>query len=86
VRSDELWLFHRGGPLRLLLGGNGEHPRPEPHEVLLGAAVERGECPQVLVAGGTWQAARHAEPGATEPVLVSCVVCPGFEFADFELG
>ncbi len=86
MRSDELWLLHRGGPLRLLLGGSGEHPGPEPGEVLLGAAVELGERPQVLVPGGTWQAARHAGAGPTEPVLVSCVVCPGFEFADFELG
>ncbi|WP_276617625.1 cupin domain-containing protein [Streptomyces coryli] len=26
VRSDELWLWHRGGPLLLSLGGTGERP------------------------------------------------------------
>ncbi len=85
VRSDELWLFHRGGGLRLLSGGTGEAPDPEPREIVLGARVEHGQRPQVLVPGGTWQAARHAQPEPTEPVLVSCVVAPGFEFADFEL-
>ncbi len=29
VRSDELWLWHRGGPLDLLLGGDGEAPDAE---------------------------------------------------------
>jgi predicted cupin superfamily sugar epimerase len=32
------------------------------------------------VRGGCWQAARPAGP---EEVLVSCVVAPGFDFADF---
>jgi uncharacterized protein len=36
----------------------------------------------VLVPGGVWQA---AAPGGTEPVLVSCVVSPGFDFADFRM-
>jgi uncharacterized protein len=74
VRSDELWLWHRGGPLVLSLGGA---------ELTLGPDVEAGHRPQVLVPGGTWQSAR---PAGTEPVLVSCVVAPGFDFADFRLG
>ncbi len=82
VRSDELWLWHRGGPLTLLLGGAGERPEQQPHVVTLGAAVERGEVPQALVPGGSWQAAR---PAAGSGVLVSCVVSPRFDFADFEL-
>jgi predicted cupin superfamily sugar epimerase len=82
VRSDELWLWHRGGPLTLLLGGTGDRPS-EPHATIaLGPRVEVGERPQALVPAGRWQAARPAGP---EPVLVSCVVAPGFEFADFEM-
>lgn len=38
--------------------------------------------PQVLVPGGTWQSARLLGP---DPALVTCVVSPGFDFADFEL-
>jgi predicted cupin superfamily sugar epimerase len=76
VRSDELWLWHSGGPLTLSLGGDGPDPG-EPQAVVLGA-----DRPQVLVPGGVWQA---AEPAGAEPVLVSCVVAPGFEYADFRL-
>jgi predicted cupin superfamily sugar epimerase len=38
--------------------------------------------PQVLVPAGVWQS---AFPAGAEPVLVSCVVSPGFDFADFRL-
>ncbi|WP_256105014.1 cupin domain-containing protein [Streptomyces sp. ODS05-4] len=82
VRSDELWLWHRGGPLVLALGGAGEMPSDRPEKLVLGAAVESGEHPQVLVPAGCWQA---AEPLGDEPVLVSCVVAPGFAYEDFEL-
>ncbi|WP_460368287.1 cupin domain-containing protein, partial [Actinocorallia lasiicapitis] len=45
----------------------------------LGPDVERGQAPQAIVPAGVWQAARS---GADE-TLVSCVVSPGFDFADF---
>lgn len=38
--------------------------------------------PQQLVPPHAWQSATLAGP---EPALVSCVVSPGFDFADFEL-
>ncbi|WP_131742565.1 cupin domain-containing protein [Actinomadura roseirufa] len=80
VRSAEVWLWHRGGPLTLRLGGGGERPAAAPAEVVLGADLAAGEVPQAVVPAGHWQAARPA--GARE-VLVSCVVSPGFDFADF---
>ncbi|MFC0551822.1 cupin domain-containing protein [Planotetraspora thailandica] len=79
VRSDEVWFWHRGGPLRLVLGGTGERPGDE-QVITLGPDVENGQVPQALVPAGTWQAAR---PAGDEGVLVSCVVSPGFDFADF---
>ncbi len=82
VRGAELWLWHRGGELTLLLGGAGEVPVSDPERVRVGPAVERGQAPQAVVPPGTWQAAR---PAHDEAVLVSCVVSPGFDFADFEL-
>jgi predicted cupin superfamily sugar epimerase len=82
VRSDELWLWHRGGPLILSLAGTGNEPG-ETQEVILGPDVSTGQCPQVLVPAGTWQA---AAPAAGTEVLVSCVVAPGFDFADFRMG
>lgn len=83
VRSDELWLWHSGGPLTLRLGGAGATPEPDPVEVLLGADVAAGQRPQVLIPGRVWQA---AVPAGDQPVLVSCVVAPGFDFDDFQLG
>ncbi|MFI5908745.1 cupin domain-containing protein [Dactylosporangium sp. NPDC051541] len=82
VRSDELWFWHSGGPLTLRLGGSGDRPGPDPTEVVLGADVAGGQHPQVLIPGGVWQA---AAPAADQPVLVSCVVAPGFDFQDFRL-
>jgi uncharacterized protein len=82
VRSDEVWLWHRGGPLTLELGGTGDRPETD-ETVTLGPDVENGRRPQAVVPGGTWQAAR---PAGDEEVLVSCVVAPGFDFADFRAG
>ena len=81
VASDELWLHHTGGALDLALGGPGGEPS-EPERVVLGTDVAAGQRLQVLVPAGCWQSAR---PAGGEPVLVSCVVSPGFDFADFEL-
>ncbi|MQA94512.1 MAG: cupin domain-containing protein [Streptosporangiales bacterium] len=81
VRSDEVWLHHAGGPLELLLGGTAGEPA-EPRTSVLGTDLAAGHRPQLLVPAGTWQAARPS-PTATEPTLVSCVVSPGFDFADF---
>src|SRR5204863_7898439 len=61
VRSDELWLWHRGGPLTIRFGGDGELPGEVTGTVL--ASVR----PQVLVPAGVWQA---AAPAGGEPVLV----------------
>ena len=76
VRSDELWLWHSGGPLELRLGGAGDAPA-DGEVTLLGPTR-----PQVLVPAGVWQS---AVPAAHDAVLVSCVVAPGFDFADFRM-
>jgi uncharacterized protein len=81
VRSDELWFWHGGGPLTLRLGGGGDEPAAG-SAVLLGGDLDAGQQPQVLVRGGVWQC---AAPAGQAPVLVSCVVAPGFDFADLRL-
>jgi predicted cupin superfamily sugar epimerase/uncharacterized protein (DUF952 family) len=80
VRSDEVWLWHAGGPLTLLLGGAGPRPAEEPSVVTLGPDLAGGQRPQQVVRAGGWQSAR---PAGAQEVLVSCVVAPGFDFADF---
>ncbi|MFI6830175.1 MULTISPECIES: cupin domain-containing protein [unclassified Kribbella] len=78
VRSAEIWLWHSGGPLTLEYGET-----PETAEaVTLGPDVRAGQRPQVVIPPNAWQAARPADD---EPVLVSCVVSPGFDFADFRM-
>ena len=79
VRSDELWLWHHGGPLELRLGGRGDDPE-DSERFILGPDVASGQVFQAVVPGGTWQTAR---PSGDAEVLVSTIVSPGFDFADF---
>lgn len=78
VRSAELWLHHRGSPLVLEFGPEIGHTATH----LLGPDIEQGQQPQLVVPPGHWQRARPRDP---EPTLVSCIVVPGFDFADFAL-
>ncbi|MDX6327979.1 MAG: uncharacterized protein QOI83_362 [Streptomycetaceae bacterium] len=64
------------------LGGQGGTPNEAGAvEAMAGGGIERGEQPQFLVPGGSWQT---AEPAGEEPVLVTCVVAPGFDYEDYE--
>ena len=78
VRSAELWMYHRGSPLLLEVG----QEQDDATTLVLGSDLAAGEQPQLLVPPGHWQRAR---PRDDEPTLVSCVVVPGFDFADFAL-
>jgi len=79
VVSDELWMAHTGA-VGLEYGGAGAVPSPA-HRVVVGGDVDAGERPQALVPAGVWQ---RTLPGPAD-ALVSCLVSPGFDFADFEL-
>jgi len=81
VHSDELWLWHSGSPLLLVLGGTEDQPESR-KEIIVGPDVASGQHLQALVPAGEWQMAR---PLGDEPVLVSCIVSPGFHFDDFRL-
>lgn len=76
VRSDEIWLAHTG-VVTVELGGAGPVPDPAAGSFLRVAPDE----PQGLVPAGVWQRTLPADSDA----LVSCLVSPGFDFADFEL-
>ncbi len=79
VTSDEVWLAHEG-TVRLQLGGDAEAAEDGAvHEV--GADVEAGQEPEVVVPAGHWQ---RTLPGDRD-ALVRCLVSPGFDFADFTL-
>lgn len=81
VLSDELWLYHSGGPLELTLGGTGAGPE-EGEKIVLGMDLEKGQTPQALVPASVWQTAR---PLSGEPTFVTCIVAPAFHYDDFKL-
>jgi predicted cupin superfamily sugar epimerase len=79
VRSDEVWIAQHG-VVALELGGDG--PAPVAAGVrIVGVDAGAGQEPQVVVPAGVWQRTLTS----TADALVSCVVSPGFDFADFEL-
>lgn len=81
VYSDELWMWHSGSPLLLTLGGTESTPEKRT-EIIVGPDVLAGHQPQALVPATEWQ---MSEVLGDEPVLVSCVVAPGFHYDDFML-
>ncbi|GAB3649528.1 cupin domain-containing protein [Hymenobacter agri] len=78
IKSDELWFFHQGQPLEILLLTDGQLSR-----IVLGNDLAAGAVPQAMVPANTWFAAHL--PQRTGYALVSCTVAPGFDFQDFEL-
>lgn len=75
VTADEVWSWHEGGPLELLLAP-ADCPRVERHRL---GPVAGGQQPAATVPAGWWQAARPLGDYA----LCGCTVAPGFEFEDF---
>lgn len=65
VRSDELWLWHRGGPLELLLGGDGERPEEAP-----ALADPRVECADLVAWLGSTERTFAVEVPRGEPDVV----------------
>ena len=79
LRSDELWHFYDGSPLRLhILGRGGGYSAP-----VLGRKQGRGSRFQYVVPQGAWFGAEVIEPDSFS--LIGCTNAPGFDFADFEL-
>ena len=74
LKSDEIWYFHAGGPLKLFLLEGPSKAR----------VIELGTGRfQAVIPKGTWFAACPAPRSRYS--LVSCSVSPGFDFSDFEL-
>ena len=74
VRSDEVWMYMAGDPLEIVLLGG------ETASVTIGPP-DTGFEPLTVVPADTLQGA-HTLGKFT---LVSCLVAPGFDFADFVL-
>ena len=81
LATDELWHFHDGDPLELLL----LHPDRSSEEVVLGRDLDAGQHPQYRVPAGTWMGATPAGADAAWS-LIGNTLAPGFEYADYEAG
>ncbi len=78
VDAAEIWHFYTGSPIALSISAKSDGPATD---YLLGPDLGAGQCPQILVEAGHWQAA-HAPQGWA---LMGCTVSPGFQFDGFEL-
>lgn len=78
LQSDEIWYFHVGSPLHIhILRPNGRYEKKE-------LSINDTGALSVIIEAGAWFAAEI--PSCLGFSLSSCVVAPGFEFAEFELG
>lgn len=80
LTGPEVWFFHDGDPAELTL----LHPGGRCEIVTLGHDLAAGHVPQVVVAGGVWQACSVAPGGAWS--LFGTAMAPGFDVGDFTLG
>jgi len=80
VASSEIWIWNGQGTVELELGGDGDEPETD-ETALLGGRLLRGERSQVIIPENVWQRTMPSD----EDALVSCVVSPGFDFADFSM-
>ncbi|ARO15053.1 cupin superfamily protein [Ketogulonicigenium robustum] len=78
VDAAEIWLYHAGAPLTLSMAADTNGPAVD-HT--LGADLQAGQAPQLIVPPHHWQAAR----AQGDWTLVSCTVSPGFSFDRWEL-
>src|SRR5262245_26316351 len=80
LAHDEVWHFHAGDPLRLVL----LRPDGSDEEVILGGDVLGGHAVQYVVPAGVWQAGELVAGGRW--ALFGCTMAPGFTPEFFEGG
>ncbi|WAH36000.1 cupin domain-containing protein [Alicyclobacillus dauci] len=81
LKSDEIWYFHSGTALTVHViapdGTYSKHP--------LGLGLSNGEEPQICIPRNHIFGATVNATTPDDYAFVSCMVSPGFDFADFEL-
>jgi uncharacterized protein len=78
LKSDELWYFHYGSPLKVHIFHNKEYKT-----IIMGTDILKGQQLQLIIpAGAIFGAEIEENHGFT---IVGCMVTPGFHFNDFEL-
>lgn len=79
VASTEIWIWHGPGTVMLQYGGTGDAPKDGAITVI--GDPRDGHSPQGVVPPHVWQRTLSASHDS----LVSCLVSPGFDFADFTM-
>ena len=80
LQSDEIFHFYLGDPIEMLQ----LRPDGSSNIVRIGANLDAGQSPQVIVPKHVWQGSRLVAGGRF--ALLGCTVSPGFEFEDYESG
>ena len=79
LKSDEIWFYHYGAPAIIhVIDEFGQLK-----SFKLGLNADEGENPQLLIPANQIFGAEVLENDSFS--LVSCMVSPGFDYADFEL-
>ncbi|HXT83376.1 MAG TPA: cupin domain-containing protein [Verrucomicrobiae bacterium] len=78
INSDEIWHFYAGSSLSLyILNSNLK-------VIKLGKNMDKGEIFHIVIKSNSWFAASVDDPASY--CLVGCVVSPGFDYHDWEIG
>lgn len=80
LKSDEIWYYHMGPSLKMLLINEDGTSSIK----ILGPNIDKGERPQIAIKRGTWQGATMIEDG--EYTLVSTSEAPSYCDSDYTLG
>ncbi len=77
VDAAEVWHYYAGASLRLSISADAQTTE----HLTLGARIDAGERPQIIVPPNAWQSAESLG----DWTLAGCTVSPGFLFETFEL-
>jgi len=80
LKSDEIWHFYSGDPLRLIL----LYPDGSSKDVIMGNEPLKGQHVQFVIPAGVWQAGHMIDGGRYS--LYGCTMSPGFTADMFEGG
>jgi len=80
IKSDEIWVHIAGGNLDIhQIRSDGEYKKHQ-----LGKNLDSNQTPVCVIEQGTWFGA--SLPDENTFCLCTCLVAPGFDFTDFEMG
>jgi predicted cupin superfamily sugar epimerase len=78
LKSDEIWYFHHGSPLKVHIFNNHEY-----RTYILGTNLNENQLLQLIIPAGAIFGAEVLEQHSF--TILGCMVSPGFHFDDFEL-